>query len=224
MTINFFKEDKGGVFVCMWIKQVLVDLIRRKWFLILFVTLFFCMGIFFGATAAKTIGQDLSDQLAVYFNSFLEKVTDTPVGDQLYFRHNILSNLYILIAIYILGLTVIGIPLIPVAVFSKGFVMGFTIGFLIREKAVKGLLFAFISVLPHNLLVVPAIIAGGVAALSFSGLLVKRRFGSPKNGVMNHMGIYTTLMFALCLVAGAAGLMETYLTPVFIKSTAVYLR
>lgn len=207
-----------------WLKQVFIEYFKRNWFLFLFITVFLCAGIFFGAMAAKTISIDRADHLSGYLNSFLDKVATTPVGGQLYFRHNVLNNLYIMIAMYILGLTVIGIPLVLVAVFSRGFVLGFTVGFLVREKAVKGLIFALISVLPHNIMIIPAIIAGGVTALSFSALVIKRRFGTQNTALAGSLGVYTGIMLVLCLAATAAGFVETYVTPVFIKSAAAWIR
>ncbi len=208
-----------------WVRQVLVDYITGKWYLFLFITVFLFAGIFFGAAVVGQISTDQADHLSAYFNSFLEHVTTSSVSEQLFFRQNIFNSLYIIIAMYILGLTVIGIPLVLVAVFAKGFVIGFTIGFLVREKALKGFVFALISVLPHNLLVIPAVIVGGVAALSFSALLLRRRF-QPRTttGIRSYLGAYTALMLVLCVITGAAGLLETYVTPVFIKSVATYIR
>lgn len=208
----------------VWLRQVAVEYLKQKWVLFLFVTVFFCVGIFFGATAAKTIGMDRAYHLSAYFNSFLDKVASTPVVEQMYFRHNVLNNLYIMIAMYILGLTVIGIPLVLVAVFSRGFILGFTIGFLVRDKAWKGFLFALISVLPHNIFVIPAVIVGAVIALSFSGLLVKRRFNTPNMTITGHLGVYTAAMLILCLITTAAGFVETYLTPALIKSAAAWVK
>ncbi len=208
-----------------WLKQAAIEYFKQKWFLFLFVTVFFCTGIFFGATAAKTISADQADHLSGYLNGFLEKVAATPVGEQIYFRHNVLNNLYIMLAMYILGLTVIGIPLVLVAVFSRGFILGFTVGFLVREKAFKGFVFALISVLPHNILVIPAVILGGVTALSFSALLIKRRFGTQQStAITAGLGVYTAIMTALCLLTSMGGLVETYITPVFIKTAAAWVR
>ncbi|PKM80110.1 MAG: stage II sporulation protein M [Firmicutes bacterium HGW-Firmicutes-14] len=206
-----------------WVKQVVKEYLKQKWYLILFVTVFLCMGVFFGATAAKVISTDQADHLSAYLHGFLDKVSSTPVSEQSYLRQTVFNNLYILIAIYVLGLTVVGIPAVLAAVFTRGFILGFTIGFLVREMAFKGFLFALVSILPHNILVIPAVIAGGVAALSFSGLMVKRRFRSGNASITGYLGIYTAAMIILCLVTGAAGLVETYITPVFIKTAATYI-
>lgn len=207
-----------------WLKHVIAEYLKYRWFIVLFVLMFFCMGMFFGATAARAIGTDQADHLAGYFNSFLDKVTTTPVSEQMYFRHSVLSNLYIMLGIYVLGLTVVGIPLILVAVFIRGFILGFTIGFLVREKAVKGLMFAFVSVLPHNILVIPAVIAGGVIALSYSAVILKSKLLSRSSSTGTRFGLYTAAMAVLCLATAAAGFIEAYITPLFIKTAATWIK
>lgn len=207
-----------------WFRQVLTEYLKQKWWLILFVTVFFCMGIVFGAVAVKTISADQADHLSGYLNGFLEKVSTTPLSEQVYFRYNVLNNLYVMIAIFLLGLTVIGIPLVLVTVFSRGFVLGFTVGFLVRAKAVKGFAFALVSMLPHNILIIPSVILGGVTALSFSALMLKKRFGPQNSKMAGNIGAYIMVMLILCMVTGAAGLIETYLTPVIVRTAALYLK
>lgn len=207
-----------------WLKQVLAEYLKHRWIIILFVIIFFCMGIFFGATAARAISIDQANHLAGYFNSFLDKVAITPVSEQMYFRHSVMTNLYIMLGIYVLGLTVIGIPLVLVAVFTRGFILGFTIGFLFREKALKGLIFAFVSVLPHNILVIPAVIAGGVISLAYSATIIKRRFSAHNTSAVGQFGFYTAVMSVLCLATVVAGFVEAYVTPVLIKTAAVWIR
>ncbi len=207
-----------------WVRQILTEYFKQKWLMFLFITVFFCMGIIFGAFAVKTMNADQADHLSGYFNGFLEKVTTTSLSEQIYFRQNVLHNLYIMGALFLLGFTVVGIPFILITVFSRGFILGFTIGFLVKEKAVKGFAFALVSMFPHNIIVIPTVIIGGVTALSFSVMLLKRRFTVRNQGFRGSVVSYAAVMGILCLLTGAAGLIETYLTPVIVKTAAVYLR
>lgn len=206
-----------------WLKNVLIDYIREKWPLIMLILVFFCAGIFFGALAAKMINVDQAQHLSDYLNGFLEKVSSVSTAQQQYFRYSVLNNFYVIIAIGILGLTVIGIPLVLVTLFSRGFVLGFTVGFLVREKALKGLLFAVLSVLPHNLIAIPAVLVGSLAAVTFSAFLIKRRFFDRNITKSMNLWPYVMLMLFLCLMTGVAGMVETYITPMIIKTASNYL-
>ncbi len=75
--------------------------------------------------------------------------------------------------LFVLGLTVIGAPLVLGIVFLRGFVLGFTVGFLIQETSLNGLILAAAAVLPpHNVVAVPAIMiaAGGCTSFRFHRL------------------------------------------------------
>jgi stage II sporulation protein M len=73
---------------------------------------------------------------------------------------NILAAAFIkqaetLLSVWLLGLTVIGLPLIMVVIFLRAFSLGFTLGFLIQQKAGTGVLVSLVSVLPQSAPVYP---------------------------------------------------------------------
>ncbi|MFZ5641815.1 MAG: stage II sporulation protein M [Bacillota bacterium] len=204
------------------LKQAAFAYFRRNWFVYLVVTVFFAAGVIFGALAVKNLNIDQIGELSSYLNSFLDKIGDTSIGNRPV-KQVLTENLYMLGALYILGLSVIGLPLIPVIVFTRGFIIGFTVGFLAREKAVKGLVFAFVSLIPQNFLLIPATIVAAALSVNVSLAIVRNRLAGPGYSLLRPAGIFTVLMLMLGLVAGLAGLCETYVTPVFIKMAAGYL-
>ena len=59
-------------------------------------------------------------------------------------------------------------PLIAILIFFKGFVLGFTVGFLISEYSFRGILIALAAVFPQNLLVIPVYIIAAVLSIYIS--------------------------------------------------------
>ncbi len=206
----------------IWLKQAVFAYFRRNWFVYLIVLVFFIAGLVFGALAVKNLNSEQIGELGTYLNSFLEKVGEAPLNDQSITR-SLTDNLYILVVLYILGLSVIGVPLIPVVVFTRGFIIGFTVGFLAREKAVKGIVFAFISVVPHNFLLIPVIIVAAAMSVSISLAIIRNRLAADGYPVFRLAGLYTLMMIVLGVLTGLAGLCEAYVTPVFIKMAVGYL-
>lgn len=206
----------------IWLKQAVFAYFRRNWFVYLIVLVFFIAGLVFGALAVKNLNSEQIGELGTYLNSFLEKVGEAPLNDQSITR-SLTDNLYILAVLYILGLSVIGVPLIPVVVFTRGFIIGFTVGFLAREKAVKGIVFAFISVVPHNFLLIPVIIVAAAMSVSISLAIIRNRLAADGYPVFRLAGLYTLMMIVLGVLTGLAGLCEAYVTPVFIKMAVGYL-
>ncbi len=65
---------------------------------------------------------------------------------------NIINNNILSLIIWILGFSVIGIPIIIFILFYKGFILSFSITSLIYNFKVDGIFFSFIYVFPHSIL------------------------------------------------------------------------
>lgn len=118
----------------------------------------------------------------------------------------------LVLAIWFLGLTVIGLPLILGVVFLRGFSMGFTLGFLISEKAGGGVLISLLAVIPQNLVYIPFLIIWGVISINFS-LQVLRGEQAGLPGLMRRMARYTLLMMAFLFLFLLGAFIEAYLSP-----------
>ena len=86
--------------------------------------------------------------------------------------------------IWILGLSVIGLPGILILDFLKGVLIGFTVGYLVGQYSWKGLLFALVSIAPQNLFIIPVLMMCGVAAITFSLYIIRDRFIMNRGGSM----------------------------------------
>lgn len=185
-----------------------------------FVALIFIIGAIVGALAAKTLPEDQKKELISYLQIFFQGLSNSGLGNSAnVFTNVILNNMKTIALIWVLGFTIVGIPFVLFIIFTRGFVIGFTVGFLVNEYVFKGLLFAFVSILPHNFLAIPAILIVGVSAVSFSLLLLKRKSRAKTNLLYESLG-YTALCMGMLVVMGLASLVEVYISPVFMKMIA----
>jgi stage II sporulation protein M len=120
-----------------------------------------------------------------------------------------------LLAIWFLGLTIIGIPVILLIVGYKGFALGFTVGFLIYAQQGMGLLMIAVSVLPQNLVYIPALLIWSVLAVNFSRFIVYRWKNGPRLGLAFVRYSLLLLLFTVIMMGGS--LVETVLTPVLLN-------
>jgi stage II sporulation protein M len=105
-------------------------------------------------------------------------------------------------------------------VFMRGFSLGFTVGFLLQEKAGAGVMLSLISLLPQNLIYIPLLLVAAVLAVNFSLYILRgRSYGKASLGV-SLLG-YSALMGLLMLVFMTGAFVEAYLVPwllhIFIK-------
>ena len=117
-----------------------------------------------------------------------------------------------LLIIWFLGLTVIGLPLILGIIFVRGFSLGFTIGFLVQEKAGAGIMITLLSVIPQNLVYIPLLIVWSVVAMNFSIYLVRGRTAMNLS-LGKSLAIYTSLLVIFSALLLAGSLIEAYLSP-----------
>lgn len=204
-----------------YFRQNFNDYFRANIVAYFFMTLIFVIGVVVGALAVKTLPEDQKLELIGYLKIFFQGLAQAPasIDSPALFSTVMLSSVKTIGLIWLLGFTVVGIPFVLFIVFTRGFVIGFTVGFLVNEYILKGLVFALASVLPHNFFAVPALLVSGVAATSFSLMLVRRKQRAKINFLYESVGytILCLLMLALMLVAAV---IEVYISPVFMKLVA----
>lgn len=191
--------------------------------LYLALLLLFVVGLGFGAIATEKLSPLQKEDLMNYVANVYATINDEdgPILQKVeVFYQSVMNNVVRATGvIFLLGLTVVGAPIILGIVFARGFVLGFTVGFLVRETMLKGIVFSSVSILPHNILAVPAILLAAGAALSFSATAFKTLVGISKDSVYGQFMSTTFLSVCSSLLLVFSAIIETYLTPVLIQLT-----
>jgi len=193
--------------------------------LYLFLSVLFLMGVVFGALMSGALTPEQRQDLDRHLGSFLQTVS---LGGETAPRPGLLSAFGLhfkwTALIWLLGVSVVGLPLVLALNFLKGLLIGFTVGVIVSEYTWKGLAFALAGVVPQNLFVVPALLAGSAAAISFSGYLVKHRFLQKTNDSAAPFFVkYAGVGLSLVVAMFAAALVETYLSPVLLGRLAPWV-
>ncbi|AGL01986.1 stage II sporulation protein M [Desulfoscipio gibsoniae] len=193
--------------------------LQQSWPLYLIVIVIFSAGILLGSLGVNTLPDEQTAELQRYLQSFLAQAAEIEVDRVQMFKGSLYDNLLLGLVMYILGLTIICLPLVLALIFFRGFVLGFTVGFLTAHPDWREFCIVLISMLPQNILFIPALIIGGTASLSFSLLLIKR-FNNSQTRV-GHQFVGYSLIMAGCLVVFAlAALAEGYITPELTRLSA----
>ena len=188
-----------------------------------FLILIFMIGVVAGAFAVKTLPDEQKAELISYLRLFFQGLTtssDTVRSPDL-LQSALYNNAKAIGIIWLLGFTVIGVPIILFIIFTRGFVIGFTVGFLVNEYLMGGLAFALVSILPHNFFAVPSLLLTGVAAISFSIQIIKPN--KKQRAFLPRTIQYSLLCTCTLLVMVAAGVIEVMISPVFMKMVAALL-
>lgn len=190
-----------------------------------FMILILVIGIVVGALAVKILPDEQKSELINYLRIFftgLAQGTEDVASSETMIGIVMFNNAKTVVLMWILGFTIVGIPFVLFILFTRGFIIGFTVGFLVNEYVMKGLLFAFASVLPHNLFAVPAILVLSVSATTFSLMLLRRKTYGKVNIWYEAVRYSIVCMIILAIMLFAA-LLEVYISPVFMKLAASLL-
>jgi len=187
--------------------------------LYVFVGVLFLVGVLFGALMVNALSLEQQQDMARYLNHFFVNVQDSGerAGASSYWSIAALHLKWIGL-IWILGLSVIGLPGILILDFLKGVLIGFTVGYLVGQYSWKGLLFALVSIAPQNLFVIPVLMMCSVAAITFSLYIIRDRFIMNRGSSMTKpFASYAMLTFVMVLLTLGVASFETWVTPVMMR-------
>jgi stage II sporulation protein M len=186
----------------------------------LFIVVLFLMGVIFGAIVVNSMSITQKEDLFYYLSQFFGQVSDGKVADNHdLFMQSFFHNSKFIGLIWVLGISIIGLPVILILLFIKGMVVGFTVGFLVSQMGWNGFMLAFVSILPQNLIIIPVFIMMAALAVIFSMRMIKRQF--IKKYAQPIMPFFKRYIFAFIVVVffiSAASGIEAYLSPWLMKT------
>jgi stage II sporulation protein M len=198
------------------LKSRFIQHLRASWWVYLFLSACFMAGLVFGSLGVNALDEKQASSLREFMDKGLSRFAGS-LDFSIATKQAGYKNFYNLGKIFVLGLTVVGFPFILAIIFTRGFVLGFTIVFLVREKSLQGLLLALLVIIPPNLLSLPAYILGSVAAINFSLYLLRGRSDHRAVSFTHYFAGYLLVMAGLSLLMLSAAFIEGYLSPLFIQ-------
>lgn len=176
------------------------------------------VGMFLGVYCVKYMGQAEKNTLYEYLNKFVENMSSTSAEPKVIFIESIKNMLPMILGIWFLGLTVIGIPIILIIDIIKGFTLGFSISSLINALGVKGIWVSVLGLIPQNIIYIPCIVFISVLAMQFSLSMVKNRLNKQwTTNVIGKIASYSLIILICTLICFIGFFIEGYIVPIIIK-------
>lgn len=184
---------------------------NKRMLVFLFTLLF--MAVLFGSFFATKLSTNDLEEIKSSLDTFFSMTKQNKLNPLPAFFQSFGANIMFTIAIWILGISVIGAPLMIVLFFMKAFTLGFTIASMIKIYRLKGLLYSLIYIFPHqviNLLVFIFFImfSMSLSITLFQALLKKKTVDFSK--VMNRYVFILAITIGILIITS---LLEIYLMP-----------
>ncbi len=137
--------------------------------------------------------------------------------------NSIASNFLYGIGVWLLGISIIGLPIIIFLLFMKGFITGFSIGSIISLYHFKGILGAIGYVFPHHILGLCFGILLSFYAISFSFKLFSMLFLKKEINFKEAMRKYIKILIIVLVGLLVTSLFEVFVAPFFLKFFAGWI-
>lgn len=186
----------------------------------LFIVVLFLMGVIFGAIVVNSMSITQKEDLFYYLSQFFGQVSSgKDAEDNNLFLQSFFHNSKFIGLMWILGISIIGLPIILILLFIKGMVVGFTVGFLVSQMGWQGFMLAFVSILPQNLIIIPVFILMAALSVIFSLRMIKKQFMKKyAQPILPFFKRYiVSLIIAVIFISAASGV-EAYLSPWLMKT------
>lgn len=209
----------------MYNNEALLKHLRDNLGVYFIVILFFALGIATGAFTVKAMSTTEQENLVKYLNGFFQVLRSDSVSAGKNLAWALRNSLQTVFFLWVLGFTIIGIPFNLLITSFRGFLLGFTVAFLINSMSWKGLLFIIATILPQNIIYVPCIIVISAMSISFSLKAIK---GKGKNmgtsfGETNTVISYSAKISAIFIIMFLGYIIEAFISPALVRLLSAYM-
>ena len=199
------KRQKGNV------KDLIIRHLYDNFKLYLIVIIIFIIGIVAGVIFINNVNGDQATEIQNYITEFINLLKqDYHIDTGLLLKKSLSDNLILIITMWLLGSTVIGIPIVMGIVLFRGFCIGYSVSAIIATLGVqKGILFFTVTMLLHNLIFIPVIICMTISCMKlYKSIMKDRRRENIKIEIIRH----TLISIVLSLFLVVASLIESYVS------------
>ena len=193
------------------VKDLIIRHLYDNFKLYLIVIIIFIIGIVAGVIFINNVNGDQATEIQNYITEFINLLKqDYHIDTGLLLKKSLSDNLILIITMWLLGSTVIGIPIVMGIVLFRGFCIGYSVSAIIATLGVqKGILFFTVTMLLHNLIFIPVIICMTISCMKlYKSIMKDRRRENIKIEIIRHNLI--SIVLSLFLVV--ASLIESYVS------------
>lgn len=150
-------------------------------------------------------------------NEFFNNINNNNLNYMASLKNIILTNVGFIIVIWLLGISVIGIPIIIFLFFSKAFVIGFSISSIIFNYKLKGTLLSLFYIFPHHIINIYIYIILIAYAISLSFKIIESIIKRKSIDFKVVMNKYLYVLLVSLIVIVITSLFEIFAMPAILK-------
>ena len=200
------------------------SIIKQKKLYRIIITLMI-FGIISGILFIFFISKESKTKALVSIKNFFDLMnTSTGIIYGKSLLNTLVNNIGYVLLIWLLGISIIGLPITIVLAFMKSFIVGFSISSIISCYKAKGILGAFLYVFPHQIIILFIYLLLSFYSISFSIKLFKSLFLKQTINFRVVMQKYIKILLISLIGIIIVSLYEVFISTYFIKLFTMLLK
>lgn len=202
----------------------LIDAAKKERKKIIFLIVLALIGITMGSIFTTMLSQNDKVLAQTYIKDFITNINNNKLNYLDSFKSAFMSNVILILTIWILGISIIGIPVNIFIYFVKTFVIGFSLSSFILTYNVKGCLLGLIYIFPHHIINIAIYILLLMFSLNFSLKILKSLKSKKQMSLRLTFNRYIVILVFTLIVTLLTTLTEVFVTPFIIKKIIFILK
>ena len=203
-------------------KEIIINNIlknKRKYILLLLI---FIIGIVLGVFFINNSDENQKKEINEYIMNFVTTLKENnSIDKKELVKASLKGNIVMGIALWFIGSTVIGLPLIYFFVLYKGLCIGYTMSSAkLTLSTGKGILFCISSILLHNIIMIPAILMIAASGTNLCQAIIKNR---TKENIKLEIIKHSIISFIGIIFFMLSSLVEVYISTNFLMLVVKYI-
>lgn len=200
------------------------SIIKQKKLYRIIITLMI-FGIISGILFIFFISKESKTKALVSIKNFFDLMnTSTGINYGKSLLNTLVNNIGYVLLIWLLGISIIGLPITIVLAFMRSFIVGFSISSIISCYKAKGILGAFLYVFPHQIIILFIYLLLSFYSISFSIKLFKSLFLKQTINFRVVMQKYIKILLISLIGIIIVSLYEVFISTYFIKLFTMLLK
>ena len=199
------------------VKNKVTNKLEEQKKIYIFLIIVMSIGLICGIIYAIILNKSDYNLVTTSLNSFFTSIKNNDIDYKNALINSLVGNISFVTFIFLLGISIIGIPLIIFSLGISSFIFGFSLSSIIYTYHFNGILKAITYLFPHQLITLLMCLFLGFYALYFGIKLFKYLFRGIDINLRSSMKRYIQVYITVLLIFIVCSFIEVFVSPALIK-------
>ena len=199
------------------VKNKVTNKLEEQKKIYIFLIIIMLIGLIGGIIYAVILNKSDHNLVTTSLDSFFTSIKTNNIDYKNALINSLIGNISFVTFIFLLGISIIGIPLIIMSLAISSFIFGFSLSSIIYTYHLNGILRAITYLFPHQIITLLMSLFLGFYALYFGIKLFKYLFRGVDINLRSSMKSYLQVYITVLIFFIGCSFLEVFLSPALIK-------